>query len=408
MKKSGKTVWKTLAITALCMILTQTTVQAYNGAILKGIKIDQLNNQDYRVVIKTNKDVPIKKYITAANKVVLDLNDIRPAQFLNTVYSDSSQVDHVIVQPVSDDKLRIFLQGVNIASSKIILDTRDETFEFLQESTQIQAIKPENVSLNKNNKSNELPQKNAQSEPLFIDLSDKKASKVRAANTIEKVKSITPVMSYNERTQNNLANTQDSMIAGFSPGKLFDASMFDWALRFLMLGVIIAGGIKIFSKPKKVEIELGSQNMKNREMDLFKSVDSGKERLTRSLGMPTFKENAAKKPNYNTISRYGMNEYKNSQLPPRKTTPVSERNLNTNRKPKPPVQNNNAKVKTQHNTRPKQAAQTKVTQKQTTEAKQNFDSIKFLETMASIYQKSGRHDLASGIKQNIIQKQQSA
>jgi hypothetical protein len=31
----------------------------------------------------------------------------------------------------------------------------------------------------------------------------------------------------------------------------------------------------------------------------------------------------------------------------------------------------------------------------------NIDNVKFLETMTAIYEKSGRHDLAQGIKANL-------
>ncbi len=408
MKKLTKFIYKSLTLSAICLFLAQSAALASGEAVLKAIKIDLMNNQDYRVIIKTDKDVPVKKYITAANKIVLDMKNTRPAQFVNTVYNNASEVDHVIVQPVSNDRLRIFLQATGIAFGKIILDTRDEALDYLpaENLAKSQNIQPAKTLMNKKNPGTEkFVQGKNQVEPLIIDLSDKKTSKAAVNNSVDKIKSVTPVVSYVERSKNNYNTVKNSMMNRSVIGSVFGASIFDWILRFLMLAVIIAGGIRFLRKPKNIEIDIASQSMKSREMNLYKSADAKKELLTRSLGMPAQKENAAKKPNYSSISRYGLNEYKNSQLPPKKTTSPISANPGINLKP---ASQNTTSLKSKPRKKIKQLNQTKMTQSQTNEAKQNFDGVKFLETMASIYQKSGRSDLASGIRQSIIQKQQSA
>ena len=405
MRNFKKIIQKSLVIAAISAFLIQSSASAFNGAILKGIKIDLLNNNNYRITIKTDKDVPIKKYVTAANKIVLDLKDIKPAQFVNTVYNGAADMDHVIVQPSLGNNVRIFFQGLNIASSKIILDTRDEALDFLQTP-----INTENNFLNKQNSIQKInkSEKRQTPEPIFIDLSEKKISPNFVNNSIDKVKSITPIISYQQRSKNNFNIVKNSVMAGNSTNKIFNASIFDWALRFLMLGTIIAAVIKLFRKPKNIKINLTSEKMKSREMNMYKSAETQKERLTRSLGMPGFKENAAKKPNYPSISQYGLKEYKNSQLPPRKMNiSMPERNMKRNRNLNSSLQK--AKVKpantaTKNSVKPMISA--KITKKQTQGAQKNFDGTKFLETMASIYQKSGRTDMATGIRQNIIKKQQ--
>jgi len=395
-----KNLRKIAVITAVFAFLAQAPASAFTGAILKGVKIDLLGNKNYQVTIKTDKDVPIKKYVTAANQVVLDLRNIRPAQYVSAVYNGAAEVDHVVIQPSSGDKMRIFFQGLNMASSKVILDTRDESLGFLYQKP---VITQDEMYL----KMREASQKinNEQIQPIFIDLSDKKASNMIVNKPIDKIKSVTPILSYEERIGNNLQNVKNSMKTGVSAGSIFNASPFDWGLRLLTLAAILAAGIKWFRRPKKVEINLASENMKNREMDLYKSAESQKERLTKSLGMLRNKESAAKKPNYSSISQYGLKEYQNSQLPPRKLNnqPLPERSKFTSRtRPQVPVSKN---VQKQNNVKP--LAPTKVARKQTEAAKKDFDGVKFLETMASIYQKSGRDDLASGIRQNIISKQKA-
>lgn len=352
--------FKRLTIIAGLLALFTAPVNAYDGAILKGIEVDSPYGQNYRVIIKTTKDVPIKKHITAQNKVVLELENIQPAQYVNTRYNNATEIDHVIVQPQSGNKLRIFLQGLNVAGSKILLDSRDEAISLLPESV---ISKPKTK-----------PKAEVISDSVFIDLSDK---------SVDKIKSVTPVATSYTPIEENPVQTN----------KLFEASLFDWVLRFLALGVIIAAGIKLFAKPKNVEIKLSSEDrMKSREIELLKAAESKKELLTKSIGIG---QQHKKQPNA-SVSQYGLREYQNSQLPPRKMTATPPQ------KPQRPALK--PKAATQQ-TAVKQPVQQKVTKQQTQQAKENFDGTKFLETMASIYQKSGREDLATGIRQNMTRKQ---
>lgn len=398
MRNFKRIIQNSLLITGVFLFLIQMPVNAFNGAILKGIKIDQLMDQSYKITVKTDKDVPIKKYVTAANKVVLDLKNVRPAQFINTTYNNATEVDHVIVQPSSGNNLRIFLQGLNMASSKIILDTRDEALNFLQNDY---PTEEENFELMTDQTAD---QGNA---PVFIDLSDEVASNTvkKSNNSVDKIKSVTPVLSYQERSRNNFTTMQNSMMNVSSDNNVLGTNIFDWTLRLLALAIIIAAAIKMFAKPKKVEINLAADNLKNREMELYKAADARKELLTKSLGKPA---TGVRKPGYSSISQYGLNEYKNSNLPPKgmsTSTPSSTAGSHS-MKLNSALKNTNIKsTNTQQQTKLRPVNPTKISKQQTAQAQENFDGTKFLETMASIYQKSGRSDLANGIRQNMLRKQ---
>lgn len=403
---------KVMIITGVFALFANTCAQAFDGAILKGIEINSPDSKSYRIIIKTDKDVPIKKFITATNKVVLDLENIKPAQFVNTLYNNSTEIDHVIVQPYSTNKLRIFLQGSNIAGGKIILDTRDEAIAFIKHP-QVQkhkvSLPPSENSVNNStsapqaeipqdetvtnaadeqtavliNQSKEEPTAKTTSEPVFIDLSDK---------TVDKVKSVSPVASIEETSSNNFETMQNSMVSGGSENKFLSASPIDWALRLGMLAIIIIVGLKQLAKPKKIEINLASEKKRSKEMEILKASNAQKELLTKSLGG---KQEVKRSVNA-SVSQYGIKEYQNSQLPPRKSTPIA-----------PPQRPVNQAVNARPQLQPAQrtTTATKVAPKQLQQAQANFDGTKFLETMASIYQKSGRDDLAIGIRQNLIKKQ---
>jgi hypothetical protein len=175
------------------------------------------------------------------------------------------------------------------------------------------------------------------------------------------------------------------------------------------LTIIIVGAIKLFARPKSIEIPLASASAKPEDKNIYKSVETQKEILTKSLGLSARREGLAQKPSYSSLSSYGLREYQNSQLPPKGMShPLPEKKLNAGSLRSNVNINANTAVNAPSKPRVRQASFEKITRKQTEEAQTNFDGVKFLETMASIYQKSGRTDLATGIRQNIIRKQQVA
>ncbi|NLF82382.1 MAG: hypothetical protein GX568_00160 [Candidatus Gastranaerophilales bacterium] len=374
----------------------------------------------------------------ANDKLVLDLKNIKPAQFVNTQYNNSTSIDNVVIQALPGDRIKIFLNGANIASSKVILDTRNEALSsFSPALPEVQHEAPKSMPVNETTASVEtavnnnetaslanvavpkaalaktpvLSQNQEASEPIktysspktnqytpiYIDLS-KEASSVN--NSVEKVKSVTPIIAYDDRNVESYSKGTSEL------GGIFTASPLDWALRLGMLAMIIVGGFKLFAKPKNIEIPLATASAKPDDKNIYKSVEMQKEILTKSLGLPARREGLAQKTSYSSLSSYGLREYQNSQLPPKGMShPLPERKLNSDLL----RSNANITANTAVNmpSKPK-VRQEKITRKQTEDAQTNFDGVKFLETMATIYQKSGRTDLAAGIRQNIIKKQQAA
>ena len=94
---------------------------------------------------------------------------------------------------------------------------------------------------------------------------------------------------------------------------------------------------------------------------------------------------------------YGLNAYRNVNRNPYDSvsTPKPQRPVVT-----PPVKKVSAPVRPTLTLDAEPAEALKVA---TTVAapKKNIDNVKFLETMTAIYEKSGRHDLAQGIKANL-------
>lgn len=373
---------------------------AFEGATLSEIKINSKDNYSYKIILKTDKDVPVQKYVTSDNKIVIDLNNTKSAEFINTIYNNAPEIDNVIVQTVANDKVRIFIQGLNIASSKIILDSRNETLDFVKEN--IPAPAPASI-----NTSSELaaPAQNIQestAKPPIINLSEKP---VQAQNTnlqepaaSEYSEDISQEL--NQQNINDIETVKNSMAGGATLKKIFSKDGFDWLLRIFAVIFIGLGMYKFINKPKNVTIDLSSENMKSREMELYRTANERKEFLSKSLGSNYTKEKQVKNPAYGANSQYGIKEYQNSQLPPQRISRPSE-SINTGLNRAAKLNSALKTTRTAEETRKPSINNTKINQREIKTARKNVDNIKFLESMAAIYQKSGRLDLAQNIRQSI-------
>lgn len=388
------------------LMLAVVPVYAFDGATLSEIKISSKDNYSYKIVLKTDKDVPVEKFITSDSKIIIDLKNTRSAEFVNTIYNNSPEIDNVIVQTVANDKIRIFIQGLNISASKIILDSRNETLDFMGDNNSAVPAVTNNVPAPKAAPVAAVKTVEAKTEPPVINLEEKPTP------TQNTQASVAPQYSENniQAPQNNLLlneennkieTVKNTMAGSVALKKIFSKDGFDWLLRIFAVLFIAVGFFKLISRPKNVTIDLSSENMKTREMELYKSVADKKEFLAKSLGSNYTREKQVKNPAYGANSQYGMKEYQNSQLPPQRASRPSG---NLNRPPSVSPQLNSAlkTTKAPAENRKQTINNPRINQRDIKTAKTNVDNVKFLESMAAIYQKSGRDDLAQNIRQNIM------
>lgn len=369
---------------------------AFDGATLSEIKISSKDNYSYKVVLKTDKDVPVQKYVTSDNKIVIDLNNARSAEFVNTIYNNSPEIDNVIVQPVSNNKVRVFIQGLNISQSKIILDSRTEALDLADEPVPtVPAVLP-TANNTASSPAVETPQPapsdvQQQAEPPTIDLSSANNSQPQEES----------LFADETASDNKIETVKDSMLATASMKKVFSKEGFDWLLRIFAVIFITIGAVKLFNKPKNITVDLTSaDNLKTRELELYRAMNDRKELLSKSIGSTLPREKQSKKPAYGANSQYAMREYQNSQLPPQRLN--RPENINPPRRPAAQIKPELKASRPAVETKKPAVSRTKISQPQLNSAKSKADNIKFLENMAAIYERSGRTDLARNIKQNII------
>lgn len=389
-----------MASCALSILFSSSAFASGSTAVLTGIDIKSSGNNTYKIEVKTDKNVPVEKFVTASDKLVIDLKDTQPSSFVNTVYNNATNIDHVIIQPVSNDKVRIFIQGQGVSSSNVSLNTGFlPDNQTLSQNTTPDPVTP-NSAVNTINAQNTAESVAQQSVPQPQSVQNS----VQPTSSSETIVLDQPINSFRPAddaiSSSDIESGQSSThfsLAGLK--KVFSTSGFDWILRILTLGVLLVAGIKMLKPKKQVKINLASTSNENfKEIDLMKSRQNLlKQELQK--GNPSVLN---KKSGYGAASRYALKEYQNSQLPPApRNMGISSRIVTDSSPLRPTLNPQPAGLKRTPSARAVAPLGSKIRKNDLNMAQSNLEGIQFLESMAKIYEKSGRVDLARDIQYNI-------
>lgn len=338
----------------LGMMFSLTAVLADEN-VLQTIEIEPVKDT-YNIVLVSDKVVDVKKTVEDSNKITLTLKNIRASKTLNTVYNNVSNVDTVMVEPAGNG-ISIFFQAENAAKATVSFDALNAPLPI--------ASTTKNLKLNN-------PIESYQ--PIYTeDFQTEKTSsmfdRLRASSTVAAVKD----------------GVKESVSAGAETANKF--------IGFGLVTLLIVAVSRLF-KRKEPEIKIGlSQSLNSREIDMYKGVQN-----------PI---HSTPQPSFSTVS-YGLNAYQRENRNPYESQPAQFHN---------PRMNHYASAATysepvaQPQTRPiiqtvtAQAPARKMTTPVNTapvnQSNPNVDNLKFLESMTAIYEKSGRHDLARGLKASL-------
>ena len=321
-------------------ILLSTLCAFADENVLQTIQIDPIKDT-YNIVLISDKAVDVKKDVEEDGSILLSMKGIRASEMLNTVFNGTSNIDSVIVTPKSKDELEVRIKGDNVERSTVTFDS----------------LTPP-VNLQKQNAKQEIvlskPMKTY--DPIFTPEEEQEYASATlppiGQKIVDMIKSI-----YGNSTNRGIIN-------------------------FGLLGLILFAAIKLIRTKETEEIKVGlAQSLAEREINMYKPMQKP---ITNNFTSTT------EKP-YTTLN-YGLNAYRNVNKNPYET-----------RKPVvSPVKTVPSQAKKQSSTMtiPTEQIVTK-THTQSSENRTNIDNLKFLETMSAIYEKSGRHDLAQGIKANL-------
>lgn len=327
--------------------------------VLQSIEIEPVKDT-YNIVLVSDKAVDVKKTVQASNKITLSMKDIRASKTLNTIYNNVSNVDSVMVEPQGNG-IKILFQADNASASTV-------TFDALIASAPISASKAATKSLKLNN-------------PIesYAPIYNETYEEVKTSSLFDKLKSSSTVASIKDSIDEDTASEAANKTVSFG-----------------LIGLLAFAVIRLF-KRREPEMKIGlSQSLTDREINLYKNS-------------PALQPQANSERPFTNVN-YGLNAYQRENRNPYETEPVSFHN---------PRLRNYASTTPQEFivpqpvSRPVQTQAVAVAQpqvkKMTTpvnsapvnQSNPNIDNLKFLESMTAIYEKSGRHDLARGLKASL-------
>ncbi len=325
--------------------------------VLQSIEIEPVKDT-YNIVLTSDKAVDVKKSVEASNKITLTMKDIRASKTLNTIYNNVSNVDTVMVEPQGNG-IKIFFQADNAAASTV-------TFDALVATAPIAPVKTSTKNLKLNNPIESYA-------PIYNEsLEDAKTSslfnRLKASSTVASVKD-----SIDESTASDTVNK---------------------TISFGLIGLLAFAVLRLF-KRREPEMKIGlSQSLTDREINLYKNSPAAQQVQAERQFATHYGLNAYQKENRNPYEEAPV-EFHNPRLRNYASKPVQDFT---------PVQSVSRPVQTQAATIAKPQVKkmtTPVNMAPVNQSNPNIDNLKFLESMTAIYEKSGRHDLAKGLKASL-------
>lgn len=338
------------------MVLSMLSAMAEDN-VLQSIEIEPVKDT-YNIVLVSDKAVDVKKSVQAPNKITLTMKDIRASKTLNTVYNNVSNVDTVMVEPAGNG-VSIFFQAENASAATV-------TFDALTPAPAV--VKNESRSLKLNNPIESYAP--IYSEDFQTEKTSSLFNKLKSSQAVDTIKD-----SVDEDTASDVAHK---------------------CVSFGLVGLLAFAVIRLF-KRKEPEMQIGlTQSLNEREVNMYGGMQPS---------IPKYPH--VQKP-FTTVN-YGLNAYQKENRNPYETEPVQFHNprlrsyvnqapQNTMTQPigHSAAQNTATAIQTQA-----KKLTTPVNTAPVNQSNPNIDNLKFLESMTAIYEKSGRHDLARGLKASL-------
>lgn len=347
----------------MCVSICISNKAFASDNVLQAIQINGAKDS-YNIILKSDDVAELKKTIQAPNKMVLDLKGIRASKTINTIYNNTSSVDSVVVEPTSDDSVKILIQANNVSNAGVHFDTLKTPLGVL-DNTEKQTKPADELVLNN-------PMSTYQ--PVYDDTQDEEAAGFSFAGVLKHLKS-----------------------------KKLSSLM-----TFAGIVLLVLSGLKtIKGKDNEIKVGLSQSLNQQREIDLYRGgLNLGgrysgvnAEISGEASNIPV--NNSGISSQNISSANYGVRAYQQGTRSPY-ITPEMQRPRVQSAAAKPSAnlqQAANTILKSaMSNTIQKTAPVGVAGAKPKTS---NIDSMKFLESMTKIYEKNGRSDLAQGLKTNM-------
>lgn len=386
---------KKLVLLFCIICFSNICVQAATDNVLQSIQIDTFKDT-YNIVLKSDEKPEAKRVITDDNKMMLTLKGVRVSQELNTIYN-ATNIDSVTVEPAGNDTVNVSFQAQNISHANLVFDTLDTPLGVMR-AKEAQAQKAQQQKPKKHKKKIVLSHPVRDYRPVF-DEEDEEGMSLDSLMSNEYASSFISVFK-----EDGVTNT----------------------ITILLIGLIILCVVRLFKRSNNEDnMQVGlSQSLRDREMGLMQDMMAGQQQYQAQQQMQQ------QAPSIRPEMTYGIRSYQNAVKTPYQqsikspymTSEIRFNNSSLQQKMQE-IRNNVQQQATRPNLQEKAPAAVASTPLRANKASQvgiqqrpvssssrmsapqqrvtNMDSMKFLDSMAKIYEKNGRSDLAQGLKSKM-------
>ncbi len=351
MNKSHKMV-RRVSTTLIFIAAVLTAPQAFaESATLNGVEIKSASSRGYDIVLNTENAPEVQKKASASDKIVLDLKNTKVSKETNTVYRNADGIEHVILKPDANN-VKIEISGKAAGASKVSVNN-------------LLAAAPTNYE-----------------NTVFVN---------------KPLNAYAPVHQLEEETASASAMSILSKIKNSPTLKsLVNSSNLGWIVSFaLMFGFLILTNLR---SQKRSQVNVKISDTQNDEGKILKAAMERRDVLgAEGVGTTSRRTQLRPKPKDGLSlqnTNYGLKAYENQN---------SNASTSSFKIQNSPMQRDVLSSATAQNRRPLRAttATAKELREDTRKNEVHIDNVKFLESMAKIYERSGRVDLANGLTNNI-------
>lgn len=106
------------------LLFTTLALQA-RGNYLHSITLEK-NNTGYNVILNSDSNIKVNKKSVSDNEIVLELSGIKSSDTVNALYKGTNEIDNLIIENTSPNKLKVYITAPNIKSSSIFVEPENE------------------------------------------------------------------------------------------------------------------------------------------------------------------------------------------------------------------------------------------------------------------------------------------
>ncbi|MBP3821271.1 hypothetical protein J6G99_06470 [bacterium] len=98
------------------------------------------NSNSYNIILNSDEIAKVTRRAPSDNSLILELSGIKSADTVNALYKGASNIDNLVIENNSHNKLKIYISAQNIKDASIIMEPLNGSASVLDESFPLNKI----------------------------------------------------------------------------------------------------------------------------------------------------------------------------------------------------------------------------------------------------------------------------